>query len=128
VKKSLIILPAVQAKIAALPELEKEACWLAPGRLCEEFGQPHLHSGLGIRKLRRHYFECRAGLKWRLVFRDDDAGLIVLFLGNHDEIRQFIERQIRPAAIHDCIIFIIITKGSRQLKRHLTCCKLLYAK
>jgi hypothetical protein len=88
VKKSLIILPAVQAKTAALPELEKQACWLAMGRLCEEFGQPHLHSGLGIRKLRGHYFECRAGLHWRLVFKDTPDGLVVAFLGNHDEVRR----------------------------------------
>jgi hypothetical protein len=88
VKKSLIIQPNVQAKAAALPEAEKRECWVALGSLCEEFGQPHLHSGLGIRKLRRHYFECRAGLHWRLVFRDDPAGLIVLFLGTHDEVRR----------------------------------------
>ena len=87
-KKSLIILPAVQAKSAALPELEKQACWLALGRLCEEFGQPHLHSGLGIRKLRPHYFECRAGLHWRLVIKDTPEGLIVAFLGTHDEVRR----------------------------------------
>lgn len=87
-KKSLIILPAVQTKVAALPELEKQACWLALGRLCEEFGQPHLHSALGIRKLQRHTFECRAGLHWRLVFRDSDAGLMVQFLGTHDEVHR----------------------------------------
>ncbi len=33
------------------------------------FGAPHLHSGLGIRRLQGNYFECRAGLKLRLVFR-----------------------------------------------------------
>lgn len=90
-KKSLIIHPAVQAKAAELPEPEKQAVWMALGRLCEEFGQPHLHSGLGIRKLSRRSFECRAGLQWRLVFRDEPEGLIVRFLGNHDEVRQLIK-------------------------------------
>lgn len=90
-KKSLIILPAVQAKAAGLPEPEKQACWLALGRLCEEFGQPHLHSGLGIRKLSRRYFECRAGLQWRLVFTDTHEGVIVIFLGSHDEVRKLLQ-------------------------------------
>lgn len=90
-KKSLIILPAVQAKAAKLPEAEKDACWIALGSLCEEFGQPHLHSGLGIRKLTRRHFECRVGLHWRLVFRDAPEGLVVAFLGNHDEVRQRIQ-------------------------------------
>lgn len=31
-------------------------------RMREGFGQPHVHSGLGIRKLRKNIFECRTGL------------------------------------------------------------------
>ena len=38
------------------------------------FGKPHFHSGLGIRRLRRNCFECRAGLDLRLAFaRTPDA-------------------------------------------------------
>jgi hypothetical protein len=87
-KKRLIILPVVQAKAAVLPEAEKRECWLALGTLCEEFGQPHIHSGLGIRKLRQRTYECRAGLHWRLVFIDAEEGLFVEFLGSHDEVRR----------------------------------------
>lgn len=36
--------------------------------LQEGFGLPHLHSGLGIRRLRKDLFECRAGLHWRIIF------------------------------------------------------------
>ena len=89
-KKPLIILPPVLAKAATLPEAEKQDCWLELDRLCGEFGRPHLHSGLGIRKLRRHAFECRAGLHWRLIFQDTAEGLIVVFLGTHDEVRRLL--------------------------------------
>jgi hypothetical protein len=30
--------------------------------ILEGFGNPHAHSGLGIRKLGKHLYECRAGL------------------------------------------------------------------
>jgi hypothetical protein len=36
--------------------------------LREGFRNPHLHSGLSIRKLARHLYECRTGLGLRLVF------------------------------------------------------------
>lgn len=57
------------------------------------FGAPHLHSGLGIRRLRDSLFECRVGLKLRLVF---DAKLEVLTfsdLGTHDEIRRIVRNR-----------------------------------
>lgn len=55
------------------------------------FGKPHLHSGLGIRRLRQNYFECRAGLDIRLAFRAERGRLIFVAAGNHDEIRKLIK-------------------------------------
>jgi hypothetical protein len=55
------------------------------------FGKPHLHSGLGIRRLRRNYFECRAGLQIRLIFRAERGLLHFAALGNHDVIQQFLK-------------------------------------
>ena len=57
------------------------------------FGAPHLHSGLGIRRLRGSLFECRAGLKLRLAF-DAEPGLLSFSdLGTHDEIRNIIRNR-----------------------------------
>lgn len=56
------------------------------------FGQPHLHSGLGIRRLRRNYFECRAGLKTRLIFRAERGVLHFVAAGDHDQIQKFLNR------------------------------------
>ncbi len=59
--------------------------------LRDGFGSPHLHSGLGIRRLRGHYFECRVGLDLRLIFRAERRVLYFLTAGNHDHVRNFIK-------------------------------------
>ncbi len=55
------------------------------------FGQPHLHKGIGLRKLHDDYFEIRIGLKHRLVFENTPTALVYEFLGNHDEIKRFLK-------------------------------------
>ena len=55
------------------------------------FGAPHLHSGLGIRRLKGNYFECRVGLKLRLVFRARAGVLYFITAGNHDEVEAFLK-------------------------------------
>ena len=55
------------------------------------FGKPHLHSGLGVRRLRGNYFECRAGLKLRLVFRGERGVLTFTAAGDHDEVRKLLK-------------------------------------
>ena len=38
--------------------------------LAETFGRPHIHSGIGIRKLGKHLFECRGNRDFRILFLD----------------------------------------------------------
>ena len=54
------------------------------------FGQPHVHSGISIRRLRDNIYECRAGLKVRLLFRANSTALEIFFVGNHDQVRRVI--------------------------------------
>ena len=56
------------------------------------WGRPHLHSGIGIRRLTKTIFECRAGLHDRLAFLfiARPPELRFFFLGNHDEIQKLI--------------------------------------
>ena len=89
-KKSLVLSPAVQKRLRGLPESEKVGAVLALLELAEAFGNPHVHSGIGIRKLRANIFECRAGLANRFGFQDMDDALVVVFLGNHDELRRWL--------------------------------------
>ena len=53
----------------------------------EGFGNPHAHTGLAIRKLGQHLYECRTGLAWRLIFEAHKGGLVFDFAGDHDEVQ-----------------------------------------
>ena len=54
------------------------------------FGRPHAHTGLSIRKLGRHLYECRTGLAWRLVFEAQKGELVFDFAGDHDEVQNYL--------------------------------------
>jgi hypothetical protein len=90
--KILSIDPAVIRRLRELPKNERVECLLALCDLVEGYGQPHVHSGLGIRKLGTKLFECRGNRDLRFVFLDRGAELFVSFLGNHDEIRALLRR------------------------------------
>ena len=51
------------------------------------FGQPHLHSGRGIRELKKGMYECRTGIDLRLLFKREGDTLQFVFAGTHDEVR-----------------------------------------
>lgn len=63
----------------------------ALGQLPAAFGQPHLHSGLGIRRLRRNYFESRAGRDHRMVFTLQGSTAILRMVGNDDQVRSIMK-------------------------------------
>lgn len=54
-------------------------------------GQPHLHQGLGIRKLHASgIWEARVGLGVRLVFALEPDRLTLVRVGTHEEVRRFL--------------------------------------
>lgn len=89
--KALTIDPDVLRRLRKLPRAEKVECLLALCELVESFGQPHVHSGLGIRKLGDKLFECRGSLALRFIFEDRRTDLFVAFLGNHDDIKSLLK-------------------------------------
>ena len=88
----LTIDPGVIRRLRELPKSEKAECLLALCDLIDSFGQPHVHSGLGIRKLGGKLFECRGNRDLRFIFQDRASELFVSVLGNHDEIRALLRR------------------------------------
>jgi hypothetical protein len=90
--KLLSIDAAVLKRLKGLPRSERAECLLALCDLVEGFGRPHVHAGLGIRKLGEKLFECRAGLSLRFLFQDRATDLFVSFLGNHDEVKALLRR------------------------------------
>ena len=89
--KALTIDQAVIRRLRELPKTEKSECLLALSELTESFGQPHIHSGLAIRKLGNKLFECRGSLALRFIFQDRPTDLFVSFLGNHDEVKTLLK-------------------------------------
>ena len=57
------------------------------------WGSPHAHRGAGIRKLGADLFECRAGLRQRMLFKVEKKKRELIFfeIGNHDEIRRLLK-------------------------------------
>ena len=85
--KPLSIAPNVLKRLRGLAKDEKVECLLALCELPEIFGRPHVHSGLGIRKLGGRLFELRGSLSLRFIFQDRPGDLFVSFLGDHDEVK-----------------------------------------
>jgi hypothetical protein len=69
---------------------ERKCISAALQALSDGFGQPHLHSGLAIRRLRKDLFECRAGLRWRIVFFAEKGLLNAYDVMTHDEIKAWL--------------------------------------
>jgi hypothetical protein len=90
--KLLTIDPSVLARLRRIERNDRVECLLALCNLDEGFGRPHVHSGLGIRKLGNKLFECRGNRDLPFIFQDRGADLFVSFLGNHDEIRALLRR------------------------------------
>ena len=61
-------------------------------QVASSMGQPHLHAGIGLRKLNDALYECRLDLKTRLVFEAlPEKVLYFHMMGSHDEVIKFLK-------------------------------------
>ncbi len=51
------------------------------------FGEPHRHTGLGLRKLGRKSYEARVHLNWRIVFILEEDRFTAYDLMDHDQVK-----------------------------------------
>lgn len=86
----LIVAKPAAARLAKLPDAERDAVVAALKELPHQFGRPHLHSGLGIRRLRPDTFEFRASRALRGLFLWRQGEIRVEYVGNHDDIRRYL--------------------------------------
>ena len=49
--------------------------------------------GLGLKHLAGRTYEFRAGLALRIVYVAEQDQIVLVLLGNHDEVRRFLKRQ-----------------------------------
>lgn len=69
----------------------KEADVLETLRIVQAaFGQPHVHSGISIRKIAPDTFECPADLKLRLIFEASKGVLFFDFAGDYDGVQNYL--------------------------------------
>ena len=66
----------------------------AIARLPDAMGKPHVHAGLGIRKLRKAMFEVRAGLQTRVLFARESGDLVLVFAGSHSQVRTWLKENV----------------------------------
>lgn len=83
--------PELKAEIRRLPKQRRKQIGDVITAVRDGFGTPHLHSGLGIRRLRDGLFECRVGLKLRLVFYAEPGALSFTDIGTHDQLRKLLK-------------------------------------
>ena len=89
--KAVRINAGLLKEIRAKPAEERRQLGQAIADSQRSMGQPHLHQGIGLRKLRADYYEVRVGLKQRLVFEDTDDDLVFEMLGDHDDVKRFLK-------------------------------------
>ena len=87
----IITTPAFLRAAKKLPSDRLDEVDAAVEQLPELFGNPHRHQGLGIRQLKPHYFELRAGLDLRVLFTLSRGNLYLRTVGNHDHIRAWLK-------------------------------------
>ncbi len=85
--------PELKAAIRRLPKRQRQQVGEVITAVRDGFGTPHLHSGLRLRRLRGSLFECRVGLKLRLVFDAEPGVLSFSDLGSHNEIRKILKNR-----------------------------------
>lgn len=59
--------------------------------VARHFGDPHRHSGLGLRKLGRNSHEVRGWLRWRIVLIKEADRLTAYDIMDHDGVRAWLK-------------------------------------
>jgi hypothetical protein len=82
--------PRLRKRAQKFSPAEREQVAEALRELHEGFGKPHVHLGLGIRRLRKDLFECRAGLQRRIVFFAEKGVLTAYDAMTHEELKAWL--------------------------------------
>jgi hypothetical protein len=86
--------PDLLAQLRKLPKPARRRIGLAMEMVRFHWGKPHLHGGVGIRRLAAQLYESRVGLQERLIFQNLETGLHFHFLGSHDEVQKFLRSHV----------------------------------
>ncbi len=73
----------------SVPAARAEEVIAAMHAAAQAYGTPHLHAGLGLRRI-PPFMECRCGLDLRLIFQREGDALVFHLCGTHDEVKAFL--------------------------------------
>jgi hypothetical protein len=79
---------------AALHRQDRAAVDSAVWRLLDYFSGGPKPLGLGLRKLQGRFWEVRAGLDTRVLFKLEGDLVTFVLVGNHDEMRRFLRHNL----------------------------------
>lgn len=85
--------PRIRKTAEKLPPDVREKAGKVIAAVAAAFGEPHKHSGLGLRKLARRSYEARVHLQWRVVFIHAGKSLIAYDVMDHDEVASWLRGQ-----------------------------------
>jgi mRNA-degrading endonuclease YafQ of YafQ-DinJ toxin-antitoxin module len=89
----LVLTEHFQKEFSKLSKKEKETALKVLLKFPKVIGDPHKHSGLGLRKIHQSgIFEARIGLGLRMVVGQEKAKLILHRIGNHDDIKKYLKK------------------------------------
>ena len=84
--------PAFERTARRLPPDRKERVKSAVRQLVIFFETQQLPQGLGLKRLRGDFWEVRAGLGDRIIFRLSGELVEFAIVGNHDEVARFLRQ------------------------------------
>ena len=92
--KPLELSQSFRSRVRIYPKTTRRKIGAALQQLEQDFGHPHAHRGLGIRRLTGNFFEIRVCLDLRLIFQNRAESVLFLMASSHDEIQRFLPRKM----------------------------------
>jgi mRNA-degrading endonuclease RelE of RelBE toxin-antitoxin system len=87
----ILLMERFQKDVRTLTDDQRVRCFEAILALPQLIGNPHQHTGFGVRKIHTSgIWEVRLGLGLRLVFAFKNNEAILVTVGNHEDVERFL--------------------------------------
>jgi len=87
----IVLAAGFQRDVKTLPEDRLSAVFQSILALPKAMGEPHIHTGLGIRKIHRSgIWEARVGLGLRIVFAVAEEAITLIRVGTHEDVQRYL--------------------------------------
>lgn len=77
-----------------IPQADQTSIHAAIARLAGIIGNPHQHSGAGVRRLHPGIFEIRVGLRVRVLFTVRGDKVFLHTAGDHDQVQIWLRNNL----------------------------------